>query len=85
MCPRHPNEEFDQRRHRDAPVVTPSPFSVFEFLEQYPTCFDVGRSSCMPTGGSELRVRTRPGERRVMAVAEWVKLWNHWDTKGALS
>lgn len=31
--PTHPNEEFDHCLHRSAPVVTPSPISVFEYLE----------------------------------------------------
>lgn len=39
----HPNEEFSHCPHRDARVVTPPPFTVFEYVERHPTYFDVGR------------------------------------------
>lgn len=42
-------EESDHHCLRDAPFVTPSLFSVFEYLELYSTCFDIERFRWMQT------------------------------------
>lgn len=45
----HPNEEFDHRLFRDAPVVSPPPVSVFHYIDLYPTFLYLVRSRHMPT------------------------------------
>lgn len=66
--PTHPNEELNYRHVCDASDVTPPPFSVFDHLERYTTCFDVGRSRRMLIYGNEVQVRDLLGERRCTAV-----------------
>lgn len=66
---RHLSKEFKYCCHRDAPVVTPVRFSVFEYLERYPIYFDVRRFSWMPLDGNELQVLGCFGERGYTAVA----------------
>lgn len=75
--PTHPNEKFDHCRLCDAPVVTPLPFSVSEYLE-YPTCFDARRFCRMRTDWNELKVRDCACKRHDTAVDGWAKRWNHW-------
>lgn len=60
--PTHLNEDFDHRRIRDAPVMAPLPFSVFECVDWYPTYFDATRFRRMQTNRNNLQVRKRLGE-----------------------
>lgn len=76
-APMPPNEDFYHRRHCDAPVVTPLPYSVFEYLERYPACFDAGRFRWMWNDGNEMQGRNRLGKVRDTAVSGWPKRWNH--------
>lgn len=55
--PPHPIEQFNHHCHLDGSVVTPSPFSVLEYLEQYATCFGTGRFCQMQTDGIELQMQ----------------------------
>lgn len=52
--PTYLNEEFDHRRLFDSPVVTPPPFSVFEYVERYSAYLYVGRFRRLQTYGNEL-------------------------------
>lgn len=65
----HQNEEFDHHGHRAAPFVTAQLFSLFEYLERYPACFDAGRFCQVRPDGNELQVWDCLGNRRDSAVA----------------
>lgn len=65
-----PSEEVDHRRTHNAPVVTPLPLSVFEYLKQNLTRFDVGRFRRMPFDENELQVRARLRECHDTPFAE---------------
>lgn len=67
----HPNGQFDHHHHRDDPVVSPLPFSVFEYLEWHPRGFHVGGFSRMQTNGYELQEPGRLGACHGTAVARW--------------
>lgn len=61
MCGgRHPNEEFDHHQPQDAADVTPPPFSVFNYIDQYPSFFDVVCFRRIQAGGNALQVQERP-------------------------
>lgn len=45
--PKNWNEKSDHCFYFIALIVTPLPFTVFEYFEQYPTCFTVGRAHHM--------------------------------------
>lgn len=49
--------------------MTPLPFPVFEYIEQYLTCFNVGDVRGMHTDGNELQVLDCLGEHRDTPVA----------------
>lgn len=78
-------EELDHRRHRDAPVVTTLRFYVFEYIEQYLVCFDVGRFHRMWTDGNKLRVQELLGKCSETDFAGWFECWNHWGSRSTLS
>lgn len=82
--PMNSNEELDHRRRRDAAVVRPLLFSVFEYLQRYSTCLNVGCFLPMQTDANEGQVQDRPGECRDMAVAPWAERWNHCSGLSAL-
>lgn len=83
--PTHPNEEFDRRRFHDEHVVTPLPFSMFEFLERYPTSYDAGRLRRLWTDGAEFQVPDHLGKRQDAAIAGWAKRWTNYGGRSALS
>lgn len=58
---------------------------MFEYLERYPTCFDVGGFRRRRTDGNELQVGGHLGKHRDPAVAGWAKRWNLWGGHGALN
>lgn len=51
----HPSKKFDHCRLRNAPVLTPQPFAVFEYFERYQTCFKVGPFRQLWTDRNECR------------------------------
>lgn len=80
----HWNEELDRLCIRDAPVGTPQWLFELEYLEQYPTCLDVGRFRCMQTDGHAFPVQDCLGRQYDMAFARWAKRWDPWGGRGAL-
>lgn len=58
--------------------MTPPQFSVFEYLEQYLTCFKGGLFRQMWSGGNVLQVWDRLGEGRDTSVAVLARHWNSW-------
>lgn len=54
--PTHLKVELDHLGHHDAAVLTSPPFSLFESLEWYPTCFGTGRFRQMRTDVSEFQM-----------------------------
>lgn len=52
--PPHLIEEIHHLCHRVVSVSTPLAFSVFEYLQWYPTCFEVERFCLMRSDGNEL-------------------------------
>lgn len=77
-APMHLNEDLEQRRHRNAPVVTPLQLCVYGYFEWYPTCFHVGHFCGMQTDGNDLQVWDHLGECRDIDVTDWAKRWNCW-------
>lgn len=75
--PRHLNQEVNHRIHIVAPVVTATPFSVFECLERCSKCSHGGRFRRIRTDGNTLQVRDPFGERRDTAVSGRSKSWDH--------
>lgn len=75
--PTHPHEDFDHCCRRVAPVVTPSPFFVFNYLELYQKCFGIGRFCTLQTDRNELQAWNCLGEHHDKAVARWGKCWEH--------
>lgn len=66
-------EEFSTCFLRGAPVMTPPPFSEFEFLERYATRVGVRRICRMQTNGNELQAWHLLIEHHGMAVAGWAQ------------
>lgn len=83
--PSHPNEEFDNPHLCDAPFVTPLPFSVFQYLKWYPTCFNADRFWQVQADVNEWRGWDRLSQRRDISVSGWAKPWSHWDGRRTLS
>lgn len=67
----NPDPEFYHCRLLDAPVVTPSPFSVYEYLQGYQTSSDDRHFRQMRTTQNALAVEDGPGEHFDMAFIEW--------------
>lgn len=82
--PTHLNEELDYRRLSVAPVLTPPSFSVLDYMNLYPTSFDVVRFRHMHTACNQLQGRGHLGKLRNKAVGGWAKRWNHYGDRGAL-
>lgn len=76
---------FSRVCHCDAAVLASPPFSVFEYLKQYPKFFDVARFHHMRIDGNEFPVQDCLCRRCDTAVVERVKCWNHWGSLGAFS
>lgn len=56
----HWNEKVDYFLHHDASVVALPSFSLFEFLDQYRTCVDIGCIRRMRTDDNALQVQDPP-------------------------
>lgn len=67
--PTHPNEQFDHRLFRGAPVVTAPTFLVFDYIDLYLTFFDMVRFLRVQTKCNKLQARDRFGEYPHPAVA----------------
>lgn len=78
-------EKLDHRRHRYSPTVTPSQVSLFQYLERYLTCIDVGRLHQMKFDGDEFQEWDFLGKRFETAVTGWARRYNQWDSRRALS
>lgn len=72
----HPNEALDHREFCGAPDATLPPFSMFQYMDQYPVFSDVACFHDMQTGNNELKVQDRLGKRRETTVRGWSKIWN---------
>lgn len=55
--PTYLNEGFDNRRNRDGPLLTPLPFTVFQYRDRFPDLLNASRLRRMRTDGNELRIR----------------------------
>lgn len=52
----HPNKDYDHRRLRDVPIVTPAKFSMIDYMDRSPIFFNVVRFRHMQTDGNESKV-----------------------------
>lgn len=80
----HLKKEFDHNRLRNAPVVTLTSFSVFEYMDQYPIFFQCALSSWYVNSWNELHLEEIHGKLSDTAVAGCAKRWNAWGVRCVL-
>lgn len=66
---KHPNKGLDHNLLHYAPVVTPSPFSMLNYIDRYPDFLDNINLRCMSTNCNKLQVVDRVCERVNTPVA----------------
>lgn len=71
-----PNEELNPCLASDVPLVTPPPFSVFDYMDLYLTSLDVVSSRHVLNNGYEVQVQDPLDKCNYTSLEVWAKRWN---------